>query len=107
MNPNAFKATGVIIMLLVFILIFSFVWRSMDVMEDKSKNSALGQVRAAVEQAIMQCYALEGAYPPNLQYLKAHYGLILDFDHYSFLYEVVGENVYPIVDVQLLEDVTQ
>ena len=32
-------------------------------------------IREAVERSARQCYAVEGIYPPNLQYLQDHYGL--------------------------------
>ena len=29
----------------------------------------------AVQQSALQCYTVEGAYPPNLEYLEENYGL--------------------------------
>ena len=107
MNQDTLKKTGVIIALLVSALILFFVWRSFDRLAEQSRASGLQSVQAAVERAVMQCYALEGAYPPSLAYLQTHYGLILNEEHYAFVYEVVGDNVYPIIDIQLLEDVRQ
>ncbi|NLC84251.1 MAG: hypothetical protein GX749_04135, partial [Ruminococcaceae bacterium] len=46
------------------------------------------------------CYALEGAYPPALEYLEANYGLIIDRENYDYYYEVVGANIRPIIEVQ-------
>ncbi|MDW7657024.1 MAG: hypothetical protein SCM11_07600 [Bacillota bacterium] len=107
MNQNTFKMTGVIIALLVSLLVLLLVWRSFGNLQTRSRESGLQTVEAAVAQTVMQCYALEGAYPPNLEYLQTHYGLILDEAHYAFVYEVVGDNIYPIIDVQFLEDVRQ
>jgi hypothetical protein len=53
----------------------------------------------AIRQAAMQCYALEGAYPPSLQYLADEYGLILNTEDYHFRYEVPAGNLPPIVEV--------
>lgn len=53
----------------------------------------------ALENALMRdishCYAIEGTYPPSLQYLKDHYGLTYDSDKYIVNYEYVGSNVLP------------
>jgi type II secretory pathway pseudopilin PulG len=54
---------------------------------------------AAIRRAALQCYALEGAYPPSLQYLVEQYGLILDTKDYQFRYEVPAGNLPPIVEV--------
>ncbi len=96
---------GILLAAVLFALVWYLVFSSLGHLADTSKKSGLQQVRAAVEQAMMHCYALEGAYPPDLAYLTEHYGLILDTSRYLFLYEVVGDNVPPIIDVQLLEDV--
>ncbi len=54
---------------------------------------------AAIRKAARQCYALEGAYPPDLQYLADEYGLILNTRDYNFRYEVPAGNLPPIVEV--------
>ena len=54
----------------------------------------------AIDRAARQCYALEGAYPPGLEYLESNYGLIIDRENYDYYYEVVGSNIRPIIEVQ-------
>ncbi len=56
-------------------------------------------VRRAVVRAVMQCYALEGQYPPDLDYLADRYGLILDEERYRFVYEAPGANIFPVIEV--------
>ena len=46
-------------------------------------------------------YAMEGAYPESLEYLKEHYGLNYDETRYIINYEVMGSNLMP--DVMVLE----
>ena len=41
---------------------------------DLSDSSALA-IRDAVQRRALQCYVVEGAYPPDLQYLEDNYGL--------------------------------
>ena len=67
-------------------------WKSQD-------ESRPEDVRRAILDACVQCYALEGSYPPSLKYLEDHYGLILDRDKYYFYYEVFASNVMPTVEV--------
>jgi type II secretory pathway pseudopilin PulG len=55
----------------------------------------------ALERSITQCYALEGDYPPNLDYLKANYGLTYDSEHFFIDYQYIGSNLRP--DTTIIE----
>lgn len=50
----------------------------------------------------MACYAAEGVYPPDLEYLKEHYGLQVDENQYTVRYDVFAENLMP--DITVLEN---
>lgn len=63
---------------------------------EERENAALVQ---AVQEGILQCYALEGAYPPDLAYLEDHYGLAFNHEHYYYHYEAYGANIFPIIKV--------
>jgi hypothetical protein len=62
--------------------------------EDQSKAIEIVLIKAAV-----QCYALEGSYPPDLNYLKDHYGVILNETKYFYFYEAQGSNILPKIMV--------
>lgn len=49
----------------------------------------------ALMRDISHCYAIEGTYPPSLQYMKEHYGLTYDSEKYIVNYEYIGSNVLP------------
>jgi len=57
------------------------------------------RIQATVEKYVIQCYATEGAYPPSIQYLVDHYGLILNEEKYIYEYEPVAENIKPVVQI--------
>lgn len=59
----------------------------------------LSSVQLAVQRAVIHCYALEGSYPPSLDYLAKNYGLVLDRKHYIYDYSVFASNVPPEVHV--------
>ena len=40
-------------------------------------------VYTAVRDAALTCYAIEGAYPPDLQYLRDNYGIRYDRSRYA------------------------
>ncbi len=64
----------------------------------------LDEIRTTVLSSVSQCYALEGAYPPNLQYLEDNYGLIMDKSRYIYHYEMFASNIFPDVKVLYLRE---
>ena len=59
------------------------------------------QLEDALRRAAVACYAAEGIYPPDLDYLKVHYGLQVDEENYAVFYEVFASNLMP--DITVLE----
>lgn len=57
----------------------------------------ISTVEAGINRALSQCYALEGEYPPTLDYLAEHYGIVLDEDMYLYRYQYNGGNLRPEV----------
>ena len=49
----------------------------------------------AMERNIVHCYALEGFYPPSLNYIEEHYGLTYDETMFIVDYQPIGTNIYP------------
>ncbi len=64
-----------------------------------AENEQVEILRQAVMRSAASCYALEGAYPPDVAYLEAHYGLSIDHDRYTVHYKVEGSNLPPDIDV--------
>lgn len=62
----------------------------------------LRQLEEALRRSCAACYAAEGAYPPNLDHLKEHYGLQIDETRYIVFYCAVAENLMP--DITILEN---
>lgn len=56
-------------------------------------------LETALSRSISQCYAVEGRYPPSIDYLKQHYGLIYDADKFLVDYDSYGDNLLPDVTV--------
>ena len=59
----------------------------------------LQSTRDAISRAAISCYAIEGIYPPDIQYLRDHYGLIVDESKYKVHYNVFASNIMPDIDV--------
>ena len=56
-------------------------------------------VTDAVRKAALTCYAVEGAYPMELSYLRERYGLAYDEDHYAVTYQAFASNQLPDIFV--------
>ena len=72
-----------------------------------SRNSETEQrtaLEAALERDITGCYALEGAYPPDLDYLRQHYGLTWDERLFYVDYRPVASNIRPYYIIISLTD---
>ena len=53
----------------------------------------------ALNRSISQCYAVEGVYPPSLDYIIEHYGLTDNEDLFIVDYNYYGGNLLPEVTV--------
>ena len=60
-------------------------------------ESAVNSLQKAIERAAVQCYAIEGFYPPEVSYLKK-YGVTID-DKFIVEYNCEIPNNLPIIKV--------
>ena len=104
MRTLSFKTIGTLITLLVSVSVIWMTGRALMSLDERSRESGLYVTREAVGRAVMQCYALEGSYPPDIEYLRERYGLVVDESRYYIYYEVVAGNIHPVIDIRILED---
>ena len=64
-----------------------------------AKQKEKENLQQVLEQSAAMCYALEGAYPEELSYLKEHYGICWDENLFLVDFEAVGENLPPDITV--------
>ena len=64
-----------------------------------STQEQLKITEQAVRRSVVQCYAIEGRYPPSLNYLTENYGLIIDEEKYVYHYQRHGYNLLPDITV--------
>ena len=56
-------------------------------------------LRNAIARACVQCYAIEGRYPPSVQYLEENYGIRIDRNRFHVFYEGFASNIMPDITV--------
>ncbi|MDR1042542.1 MAG: hypothetical protein LBL54_01395 [Clostridiales Family XIII bacterium] len=79
------------------------VWNVASSLDRSQEVESMRMGEEAVVRATVQCYSLEGRYPPDLEYLEKNYGLTLDKDKYLYHYETVGENIMPRIKLLPLD----
>ena len=57
------------------------------------------EVENAINKVVTLCYAIEGSYPKNIDYLKTYYGLEVDETKYIIHYESFASNIAPEIQV--------
>lgn len=90
---------GLVLSVLIFCALIALFWFGFGSASGGNEEQNLKVTRAAVQRAIVSCYAIEGAYPPNVKYLEDHYGVIINHDKYVVSYERAGSNIMPAFEV--------
>jgi type II secretory pathway pseudopilin PulG len=89
--------------LAVTIVVFGFVLAlGLTVIGAIDRRSAAREeelVHDAVRSALITCYAVEGAYPPSLDYITENYRVQIDTERYTVRYELFASNLMPDVTV--------
>lgn len=86
-----------------FILLAVFLWIGVQNISATAETEQLRYAEEAVRRAVVQCYAIEGRYPPDIAYLQEQYGLAVDTEKYVIHYQRIGANLLPQIAVFPLE----
>lgn len=83
--------------------VIAVIWfaSALDSLERGREGESLHQLEEALRRGCVACYAAEGVYPPNVDYLKEHYGLQVDEEQYCIHYTIFASNLMP--DITVLE----
>lgn len=84
---------------LLFILVVGIVIMGLNQIGKTNGETQQEIVQQAVERAVIQCYAIEGMYPADINYIKDHYGIQIDESQYVVHYESFGTNIMPNIKV--------
>ena len=86
------------LVLLMLVLVF-VVWMLVSRLETTNNGAQTQFVVDAVHNAALTCYAVEGAYPSGLEYLRSNYGLAYDENRYMVRYDMFASNLMPDISV--------
>lgn len=99
MNSEAYHIAKKIILGLVAFLVLFFAFffvRGLSRTVDEDRQELLEQT---IRKYAVQCYALEGFYPQELDYLEDNYTLELNRNKYVYHYRFIGSNMMPEIFV--------
>jgi len=68
-----------------------------------AKEEGADTLRKGIARASVQCYAIEGRYPPSIEYLEEHYGIQIDYERYNVFYSGFASNLMPDITVIPIE----
>ncbi len=94
-----FAYRDLLITILIFCTVLGLFWYGLTSTFQANSAEKLQITRTAVQKSIVNCYAVEGTYPPNIKYLEDHYGIVIDHSKYIVNYELAGSNVMPSVEI--------
>ena len=92
-------SSGAIITLLTFLMIMIFLVTGLGAARGSSREQAMEMTRRTLHRAVTQCYALEGCYPPDLDYLKENYGIRIDESRFLVHYQLTAANLLPQITI--------
>lgn len=103
MNKKMENIASIITILVAFAVLLTLVF-GMDYIQDSHKSEQQTIVESAIKRACIQCYSLEGAYPPNVEYLIDEYGVMVDMSRFSIIYSSNGANLMPYIEVMAISE---
>ncbi len=93
------QSKGLVFAILVFALLAGFLLISLGTAAHRNEVRETETVTSALQRAVVTCYAVEGKYPPSLDYIYENYGVRVDSSRYVVFYDVIAANVMPSIQV--------
>ncbi len=82
-------------------MLIVYMYVAVDNAKRKSDEENYKILSDAIIRSAVQCYAIEGFYPPDIEYLENNYGLLVDHNKYFVSYNVFASNIIPEVQIFL------
>ena len=92
-------ALTLIVTAAVFLLVLALLFCSLYRIDTRTDERQLDQLQSAIKRACVTCFAVEGRYPPSIDYLTEHYGVSVDEARYIVRYDRFADNVIPQIVV--------
>jgi len=81
------------------VVLLAGVWAVLSRVQSAQSGAETQFVKDAVRNAALTCYAVEGAYPEDVEYLRSDCGLAYDQDRYLVSCGAFASNLVPEIFV--------
>lgn len=88
-----------ILSLLVFILVIGLFYFGINSLSGDTTQRQKESLESSIKNTVAYCYAVEGAYPESIDYMKDNYGLTYDENKFYIGYRISGANILPDITV--------
>jgi len=82
-----------------FLLLLLLSLPAANILKEGNIEERRVRIEEAIQRALNLCYAQEGFYPADLDYLIDNYGILIDGKRYNVYYKTIGANIRPDVSV--------
>ena len=83
----------------VFIALIAVFIIGTNYIGNMGNEQGLQLTKEAAMRTAVQCYAIEGIYPPNVEYMEKNYNLSYDTSKYFIFYDIFASNIGPTIEV--------
>ena len=90
---------GHMLSIIFFSCIVIFIAVAIRQTETRRNAEGVRLTEKSIQHAVISCYALEGRYPQDLQYIQENYGVSIDEEKYYVAYEIFASNLMPEITV--------
>lgn len=98
-RPPAWKKIRAFLPVICGLAVFGIAWAGLQETSGTVEEEQLRMTEASIRRAVVSCYAIEGSYPQNLEYLTENYGVQIDTRKYVVNYSIMGSNTMPYIEV--------
>lgn len=93
------QSKKMLVSLALFLAVAAVFFYCIDSFSADSLRRQEENLENALQRGVISCYAAEGTYPPDLSYLKEHYGVTWNEDLFFVDYRVTAANIYPEITI--------
>ena len=96
------KWTWVLFVAIVILILALFSSALSNIGNGKANEDKI-QLERSLTSAAVSCYAIEGSYPPSVDYLVENYGIQINTKRFTVKYEYHASNLMPDITVLVNE----
>lgn len=99
MKARRAEREGILRALLFVIIISAVLVAGIYYISNMGNAQGIKLTRESVIRTVVECYAVEGIYPPDVEYMRDNYDLSYDESKYFIHYEAFASNIMPTIEV--------